>query len=1467
MLKSNQSSAQKGFRSLNEFYGIFSSFTGLIIMISGILVILGWQNNIFSLQTFGLGNVPLKPNLAAGFILIGLTLVLLQFEQTGAKWVSRVLTVIILLLGLVTIKELIFNSSSGFDEFLLQKSIKTYNLDGPFRMALNAAISLSLSGILLFYLTLKSQNRLTFMEFVYVMLFSINLLGLISNIFGLNEFSQYSGFPRMSILAMLLFILVCFGLFMSFYRKKIMKLTIDQIFLSGFVFLGSTILYFTLLAFSGFNAIRVITDKVEQTQKIMNYLSEVKSNILDIESGVRGYLISNDEVYLEQMKAASIELPDNMNELRRLIPDNKTQHELLDTLQQKISERVEHAEIIRSLIQNEGSASALILFESGKGKILSDRIRVIITSLENEENQLLITGNSNSVTNARKARTFIIINFILQIGLLIAIFIIVRGNIIQRRRALNQVRLINNDLDRRVKERTELLARSEERFRSTLETMIEGAQIIGFDWTYLYLNSAAVMHSRLSKNEMLGNRFMDVWPGVEETKLFQAINKCMEDRIVIQIENEFMYPDESQGWFDLRIQPVPEGVFILSIDITERKKAEKSISFLVSVLRNINEFVSITDTENNISYVNQSWITAFGYSEEEVLGKNIELIVAPSNPSDILNEILTSTMNGGWQGELINRKKDGTEFPVMLLTTIIYDKDQKPIALVGISRDITEGKKAEESIRVNEKRLKKAQEIGHLGYWQQEIGGNSVWASSEGMKIYGFPPKAGEISSEDLLPCIPDIGILQKAANDLIIHNKKYDIEFLIKPADGSPEKIIAAVAELERDNEGIPVRIVGVLQDITTRRNTENELNKHRLHLEELVEDRTDKLRVSMNEIEDLYENAPCGYHSLDSNGTFIRINNTELTWLGYAKEEVINKVKFADLLTHDSKAIFTYSYPEFLKKGEVQNLEFELIRKDKSTFFVSLNATAIYDSSGKYLMSRSTLFDITGRKLDEEAINQARKAAEDANRAKSEFLANMSHEIRTPMNAVLGYTELLSSMVTEQTQKNYIESIKSSGRSLLTLINDILDLSKIESGKLDLEYDYVESSFFFTEFERIFALKAAEKGIKFIVEIQSGTPSGLYIDEPRLRQIIFNLIGNAIKFTHQGSVKLKVHTDNLQVINYSNDKSEEYLDLWIEVEDTGVGISKEIMEEIFDPFIQARDQKNIGGTGLGLAITRRLTSLMKGTINLKSELGKGSTFTVKIPDIAFKREFINTRITIQVNPSDLIFDPCTILVVDDVEHNRSFIRDTLRNTAITVIEAGEGFKALEIAKKVIPTLIISDIRMPNMDGFELLSRLKANNKLKHIPVLAYSASVLKDQKDRIHKSQFVGLLTKPVNITELYLELMNHLPYKEVIKKKTDQSTVDTSKSEIKDLKSLISSLESEYMEAWRKFEIRQPIAEIKKFGEDLIRLGSDHNSTLIKKYGSDLLTAGESFNIEAILILLKQYSVNLENLKTLL
>jgi len=208
------------------------------------------------------------------------------------------------------------------------------------------------------------------------------------------------------------------------------------------------------------------------------------------------------------------------------------------------------------------------------------------------------------------------------------------------------------------------------------------------------------------------------------------------------------------------------------------------------------------------------------------------------------------------------------------------------------------------------------------------------------------------------------------------------------------------------------------------------------------------------------------------------------------------------------------------------------------------------------------------------------------------------------------------LSSTTVDQTQENYINSIKSSGRSLLTLINDILDLSKIEAGKLDLKYDYVDTCFFFTEFERIFSHKVDEKGLKLILDISAGTPAGIKIDEARVRQIVFNLIGNAIKFTSEGNIVLKVFTENPQIVKYSEDEAEELIDLIIEVQDTGIGITKALQEEIFKPFVQERAKEYLGGTGLGLTITRRLVSLMHGTITLQSKPGNGKYIQSKDPE-----------------------------------------------------------------------------------------------------------------------------------------------------------------------------------------------------------------------------------------------------------
>jgi PAS domain S-box-containing protein len=1309
---------------------------GLLTVLSGLLIIIGWNYNIEFLKTFGLGETPTKANAGAGLLFSGIALL---FYGKGKifKIVAQVSSLFVFIIGILTFSEYIFNADFNIDTILFRGRTGPMGPEVPIRMAFNASVCFILTGVAMFLITCCRLKLKLVTELCIVITFSISFLGLLGFVFGLARFSGATGYSNMAIFLALIFMLFSIAMVFRYYEGEQFKISFDQRLRAAIVFTGSVIVFVTILSVSSLNSIQELAKRAEKTQIIKNYFNLLLSDVLDIETGVRGYLISNDERDLDATDKAKEDLSVSISELQKLLKDNKVQILRVDTLENLINERLQHADLLRTTIKSKGIAEGIKIFNTDKGKILTDKIRLLITTIKENENLMLRDQNESEEGHAKRAELIIILNLFIQLILLYAIFFNVRRNINQRRDTIKVIRNLNEELEKRVDERTQSLVRSEERYRSTLDNMLEGCQIIGSDWRYTYLNNTADIHNKRSKKELLGKKYMDVWPGIEETNVFKTIKRCFEDNIPRQMENEFLYPDGTSGWFDLRIQPVPEGVFILSIDISERKRVEKlmteSEEKFRSTMENSADAIFIVNDLGQYQYVNKAAMEMIGFTREEFIGMSITDITPPDKL--------------GFTLEIFNR----------LLSN-------------------------------------------------------------------------GKIFTE--------LELLDRNKNVIPV-----DINAVILPGG----------------------MIYGSCRDISERKKIQNELDIHRHKLEGLVIERTTELQNTLKELNDLYENAPCGYHSLSSNGTILRINTTELNWLGYDREELVGKISFADLLTEDSRNVFRNNFPKFMKQGWINDLEFEIIRKDGSTFFISLNGYAIFDSSGNFIMSRSTLFDITYRKNAEKVLNVAKKEAEEANRAKSEFLANMSHEIRTPMNAVLGYTELLGSMELDSVQKNYINSIKSSGRSLLTLINDILDLSKIEAGKLELEYDFVNTNSFFSEFKSIFSLKISEKGLDFILDIASGTPCGIYIDEARIRQIVFNLLGNAIKFTSHGKITLKVYTENPQIITYNKDKSEEVIDVIIEVSDTGIGVSKELQEYIFEPFTQERGYKQYGGTGLGLAITRRLITLMNGTILLKSELGKGSTFTLRIPDIPYQRDFEGTNNDVKFDPSEIKFEKATLLIADDVEHNRSYLKDALKNSGLTIIEAVDGISALKSARENFPDIIIADIRMPKMDGFELLEKLKGDVNLKQIPVIAYSASVLRAQKERIYNSEFAGLLIKPVNITQLYLALMNILQYKELKDnhKKNSPSITEDAK-DIVDINYLITSLDNSFMEKWKTFAVTQPLSGVRDFGVSLMELGTKHKANNVISYGQMLVNAANSFNIDNMLKLLNSFGSLSEELK---
>ncbi len=486
---------------------------------------------------------------------------------------------------------------------------------------------------------------------------------------------------------------------------------------------------------------------------------------------------------------------------------------------------------------------------------------------------------------------------------------------------------------------------------------------------------------------------------------------------------------------------------------------------------------------------------------------------------------------------------------------------------------------------------------------------------------------------------------------------------------------------------------------------------------------------------------------------------------------------------------------------------------------------------------------------------LEESKIAADDANQAKSQFLANMSHEIRTPMNAILGFTEIMLNKIENPQLSQYLEPIYSSGKALLNLINDILDLSKVEAGKFMLKYTTVSMDKFFNEIKTLFVLKTEEKNINFIAEFQPDLPNVLIVDEIRLRQIMINLIGNAIKFTDSGSIKLSVG------YSYPEQADNSRLDLILKVEDTGIGIPPDKIKSIFDAFSQIKQQQNLNfeGTGLGLTITKNLVEMMKGSINVESESGKGSVFTVIINDIEVVPEHVSQdQADQQIDLNSLYFERSTILIADDIEYNREILKGFFEDFEFDILEAENGKEALETARKQSPHLICLDMKMPVMDGYEASKILKNDAELHKIPVIAITASALKKDEETILKL-CDSYLRKPINRYDLILEIMNYLPHS--IKEKVIDSEVDEANQEytletLKNHTELLKILKKE-VEYSKKLSEQMNINAIEEFTESMNELASKFNCSALTNWSKTLNIATGTFNITAIKQILKKFS----------
>ncbi len=506
---------------------------------------------------------------------------------------------------------------------------------------------------------------------------------------------------------------------------------------------------------------------------------------------------------------------------------------------------------------------------------------------------------------------------------------------------------------------------------------------------------------------------------------------------------------------------------------------------------------------------------------------------------------------------------------------------------------------------------------------------------------------------------------------------------------------------------------------------------------------------------VEELYENAPCGYLSTLPDGTFLRVNDTFLSWTGYGRADLLGRRRFQDLLTVGGRIFCETHFDPLLEmQGNVNEFAMEIVCANRTKLPALVNAVLLRDPHGRPLLVRTTIFNATDRREYERELRRKRKSAERAAQLSAAFISMMSHEIRTPLNAILGVGHLLEATELTTRQRQLAHVLRSSSESLLALLNDILDLSKIEAGKVTLDERAFDLRWQVQEIVDNFQLQAQEKRLTLAVEIDERLPRSLLGDPVKIGQVLTNLLSNALKFTAQGSVNLKLAVQ---------EQSEETVVVELTITDTGIGIAKDRLPRVFEEFTQANGDigRLYGGTGLGLTISQRLIEMHGSRITVASEPGKGTVFSFPLRLLIAPPE---SEVAGELNATaERWLHGMRVLVADDNAANLFVLSGLLRLWGVDLDVSTNGREAVERVREGSYDLVLMDLLMPELDGYAATRQIRAEPRFAHLPIFAISASDPVGQEGRLDAAGFTEFIGKPILPAVLFAKLARFAPHVE--------------------------------------------------------------------------------------------------------